>query len=52
MDSENGDIPKHLGLIADSMYEWEGAVAEALNLTFADVADIKTKHPRELKLQM
>ena len=42
---------KHLGLIADSMYEWEGAVADELELTPADVAAILTKYPKELKLQ-
>ena len=43
--------PLHLGKIADSMYEWEGSVAEHLGLTQVDVAAIKMKHPSELKLQ-
>ena len=42
---------KHLGQIADSMYEWEGAIADELGLTPADVAAIKTKYPTQLKLQ-
>ena len=33
------------------MHEWEGPIAEALGLTPADVANIKAKHPMELKLQ-
>ena len=40
-----------LGKIADSMYEWEGSIAEQLELSPADVAAIKMKHPGELKLQ-
>ena len=40
-----------LGKIADSMYEWEGPIAERLELSPADVAAIKMKHPGELKLQ-
>lgn len=51
LDYENGDVPLHLGQIADTMYEWEGQVAEQLGLTLADVAAIKVKHPFELKLQ-
>ena len=43
----NGD----LGKIADSIYEWEGPIAEQLELSPADVAAIKMKHPGELKLQ-
>ena len=51
VDSVNDDVPLHLGQIADTMYEWEGPVAECLGLTLADVAAIKLKHPNELKLQ-
>ena len=40
-----------LGKIADSMYEWEGSIAEQLKLSPVDVAAIKKKHPWELKLQ-
>ena len=42
---------KHLGQIADTMTEWEGKIAEELQLTVSDVAAIKTKHPMDLKLQ-
>ena len=42
---------KHLGQIADAMTEWEGKIAEELQLSEADVAAIKTKHPMDLKLQ-
>ena len=51
LDFQNGDVPLHLGQIADSMHEWEGPVAEQLGLTQANVAAIKLKHPAELKLQ-
>ena len=52
LDYENGGVSKHLGEIADSMYEWEGPVAEHLDLTPADVAAIKTEYPNKLRLQM
>ena len=51
LDFDNNGVSKHLGQIADSMYEWEGPVAEQLDLTPADVAAIKVKHPGELRLQ-
>ena len=51
LDSDNEGVSKHLGQIADSMYEWEGHVAEQLGLAPADVAAIKTEHPGKLKLQ-
>ena len=43
---------RHLGEIADSMAEWEGLIADKLKFTASDVASIKTKFPRNLKLQM
>ena len=46
------DASKHLGQIAESMYEWEGLVADQLGLSLADVNEIKTQHPMKLKLQM
>jgi hypothetical protein len=51
VDSEHGGVSKHLGQIADAMYEWEGSIAEQLELTNADVAAIKTEHPNKLRLQ-
>ena len=30
LDCENNGVPLHLGKIADSMYEWEGPVADHL----------------------
>ena len=51
LDFENGGVSKHLGQIADSMYEWEGPVAEQLGLTPAEIAAIKLKYPSELGLQ-
>ena len=51
IDSESGNVPKHLGQIADFMYEWEGKVADELELTPADVASIQEKCRNNLKLQ-
>ncbi len=51
IDYENGDVPLHLGRIADSMYEWEGKVAECLGLTQVDVKAIKAENPGKLELQ-
>ena len=51
LDFENDGVSKHLGQIAESMYEWEGSVAEQLGLTAADNAAIKAEHPGKLKLQ-
>ena len=42
---------RHLGEIADSMAEWEGPIADKLKLRANDVANIKTEHPKKLKLQ-
>ena len=33
LDSERGEVSKHLGQIADAMYEWEGSISEQLGLT-------------------
>ena len=51
LDSKSSGVSKHLGEIADSMCEWEGPVAENLELTQADIANIKTKYPKEMNLQ-
>ena len=51
VDSENGGISKHLGEIAEQMYEWEGKVSDELGLTKADVNNIKELHKNKLKLQ-
>ena len=45
-------VPKHLGQIADSMCEWEGRIADELELKNADVAAIKCEYPNKLTLQM
>lgn len=45
------DDVKTLGKIADNMYEWEGPVADCLELTPTDVAGIKCKQPHNLNLQ-
>jgi hypothetical protein len=51
IDSDHGGVSRHLGQIADSMYEWEGPVADSLGLHQADVAVIKEAHPGKLQLQ-
>ena len=51
LDYENKGVPKHLGMIADFMYEWEGRIADELELTPVDVCDIKQKYPSQLNLQ-
>ena len=43
---------EHLGKIADIMDEWEGSIANELGLSPANVANIKRKHPFDLKLQV
>lgn len=42
---------KHIGRIADTMPEWEGSNADALDLTPTDVNAIKTEYSKKLKLQ-
>ena len=51
IDSESDGVPKHLGQVADSMSEWEGPIAEALELSGPVVADIKCQWPKNLKMQ-
>ena len=42
---------KQIGMMADSMSEWEGCIAEELELNGSNIACIKEKHKR-LDLQM
>ena len=51
IDSGHSGVPRHLGQIAETMYEWEGALADSLGLHQADVAEIKEAHSGKLKLQ-
>ena len=51
IDCDNGGVSRHLGCIADYMREWEGRIAEELELGSSDVAAIRTKYPNELTLQ-
>ena len=44
-------IPEHLGGIADSMTDWEGAIADHLGLSVQDRNDIRQSHMGEPKLQ-
>ena len=43
LDFANCGVPKHLGLIAESMDEWGGIVADELGLSRADVNNINHK---------
>ena len=43
---------KHIGTIADSMSEWEGCIAEELELNPHNIAYIKEKYIKKLDLQM
>ena len=52
LDYGSGGVSKHLGQIADSMNEWEGSVAEELELSPADIIAIKTAHPSNFKQQV
>ena len=51
LDCENNGVSKHLGQIADSMFEWEGKIADELGLTFAEVANFRKKYPYSPNLQ-
>lgn len=52
LDADSDGVPKHLGKIADSMYEWQGRLADELGLMESDVETIKYKYPNQLNLQM
>ena len=51
IDSGHGGVLRHLGQVADTMYEWEGPVADSLGLHQADLAGIKKAYPEKLNLQ-
>jgi hypothetical protein len=44
-------IPQHLGKIAESMIDWEGAIADHLGLSEPDRSDIRGRNPTQPKLQ-
>ena len=44
-------IPRHLGKMAESMTDWEGAIADHLDLSEPDRSDIRDKNPRQPELQ-
>ena len=46
LDFKHKGVPRHLGQIADSMSEWEGPIANQLELTSADIAAIKADNPK------
>ena len=45
------DDVKHIGPIADSMMEWDGTVADALELSNAERGEIRVAFDRQLMLQ-
>ena len=50
-DTRNQVIPKHLGRIAESMTDWEGTIADHLDLSESDRSDIRERNIREPKLR-
>ena len=44
-------IPRHLGKMAESMTDWEGAIADHLGLSEPDRSDIRDKYHRQPELQ-
>ena len=44
-------IPRHLGKMAESTTDWEGAIADHLGLSEPDRSDIRDKYPRQPELQ-
>ena len=51
IDYSHEGISRDLMLIADAMSEWEGPIADALELTPLNVDEIKRKFPLALSLQ-
>ena len=51
IDVEHRGVSKHLGRIADHMTEWEGRIAEELDLSDAEITAITKKHRDALHLQ-
>jgi hypothetical protein len=52
LDTEIQEKHIQFGIIAASMSEWEGLIADELGLTVHDTACIKKKYDKELNLQM
>ena len=50
-DARGQVIPHHLGRIADSMTDWEGAIADHLGLSETDRSDIREMYSSKPKLQ-
>ena len=51
LDFDHGGVQTDLGIIANSMDEWEGNIAEQLQLTRPEIQAIKTEFPGQLLLQ-
>ena len=54
MDQEidyGSKAPVHIGQIAEVVTQWEGPLSDGLDLSPADVEDIKKKYPYGLKQQ-
>ena len=51
LDFDHDGVQRDLGTIANSMDEWEGNIAEQLQLTSPEIEAIKVKFPGKLPLQ-
>ena len=51
IDSESNGVSNHIGQVADFIDQWEGPIAEALELSVPVVAAIKYQFPLNLELQ-
>ena len=51
LDFDHDGVQRDLGTITNSMDEWEGNVAEQLQLTRPEIESIRTKYPGDLPLQ-
>ena len=51
LDFDHDGVQRDLGTITNSMDEWEGNVAEQLQLTRHEIEAIRKKHPGDLPLQ-
>ena len=51
LDFDHDGVQMDLGIIANSMDEWEGDIAEQIQLTRPEIEDIKRNFPGKLSLQ-
>ena len=51
LDFDHDGVQRDIGTITNSMDEWEGNVAEQLQLTRHEIEAIRKKYPGDLSLQ-